>query len=125
MFDVGASELLVIAIVAIVVIGPKDMPMALRTAGRWIGKMRRMSNHFRAGIDEIVRQAEMEDMEKKWAARNAEIMARYPTGSEPEGGAPAPPEAPDNILPPPPPAGSAEARDAPAETAPPPVGKGD
>ena len=66
MFDIGASELLVIVIVAILVIGPKDMPKALRTAGRWIGKLRRMSNHFRAGIDEVVRQAEIEEMEEKW-----------------------------------------------------------
>lgn len=109
MFDIGASELLVIAVVAIVVIGPKDMPMALRAAGRWIGKLRRVSNHVRSGIDEMVRQAEMEDMEKKWAARNAEIMARYPTGSEPEGGAaPKPDGAPENLLPPA--AGSAESR---------------
>ena len=57
MFDIGASELLVIVIVAILVIGPKDMPRAMRTAGRWIGKLRRMSTHFRAGIDEMVRQA--------------------------------------------------------------------
>ena len=76
MFDIGASELLVIVIVAILVIGPKDMPKALRTAGRWIGKLRRMSNHFRAGIDEVVRQAEIEEMEEKWAARNKEIMAK-------------------------------------------------
>ena len=87
MFDIGASELLVIVVVAILVIGPKDMPAAMRTAGRWIGKMRRMSNHFRAGVDEMVRQAEMEDMEKKWADRNAEIMAKYPTGADEEGGA--------------------------------------
>ena len=94
MFDVGAAELLVIVVVAILVIGPKDMPKAMRTAGRWIGKMRRMSSHFRAGLDEMVRQAEIEDMEKKWADRNKEIMAKYPTGSEPEGGAP------ENLLPP-------------------------
>ncbi|WP_324828229.1 Sec-independent protein translocase protein TatB [Qipengyuania zhejiangensis] len=94
MFDIGASELLVIVIVAILVIGPKDMPRALRTAGRWIGKMRRMSNHFRAGMDEMVRQAEIEEMEEKWSQRNKEIMARYPEGSTPEGGAP------DNLLPP-------------------------
>lgn len=80
MFDVGAGELLVILIVAILVIGPKDMPMALRAAGRWIGKLRRMSAHFRAGIDNMIREAEMEDMEKKWAERNREIMARYPDG---------------------------------------------
>ncbi len=93
MFDIGASELLVIVIVAIFVIGPKDMPKALRTAGRWIGKLRRMSNHFRAGIDEVVRQAEIEEMEEKWAARNKEIMAKYPDGSTAEGGGP------DNLLP--------------------------
>lgn len=78
MFDIGATELLVIAIVAIIVIGPKDMPLALRTAGRWIGKIRRVSAHFRTGIDAMVREAEMEDMEKKWRDQNARIMARHP-----------------------------------------------
>lgn len=94
MFDVGAGELLLIAIVAIVVIGPKDMPMALRAAGRWIGKMRRMSNHFRAGVDAIIREAEMEEMRKEWEERNQRIMAQYPDASQPAGGAP------DNLLPP-------------------------
>lgn len=76
MFDIGAAELLVIIIVAVVVIGPKDLPMAMRTAGRWIGKMRRISAHFRSGIDTMVREAELEDMEKKWKAQNEEIMRR-------------------------------------------------
>ncbi len=96
MFDIGASELLVILVVAILVIGPKEMPRAMRTAGRWIGKMRRLSNHFRAGVDEMVRQAEIEEMEEKWARRNKEIMAKHPDGSTAEGGAPG---APDNLLP--------------------------
>lgn len=78
MFDIGAAEILVIAIVAILVIGPKDMPLALRTAGRWIGQIRRVSGHFRAGIDAMVREAEMEEMEKKWKERNAEIMRAHP-----------------------------------------------
>ncbi len=76
MFDIGAAELLVIVITAIVVIGPKEMPRALRTAGRWIGKMRRMSNHFRTGLDAMIREAEMEEAEKEWRERNREIMAR-------------------------------------------------
>jgi sec-independent protein translocase protein TatB len=76
MFDIGAAELLVIIIVAVVVIGPKDLPLAMRTAGRWIGKMRRISAHFRSGIDTMVREAELEDMEKKWKAQNEEIMRR-------------------------------------------------
>ncbi len=75
MFDIGASELLVIVIVAILVIGPKEMPRALRTAGRWIGKMRRMSAHFRSGIDTMIREAELEDAEKEWRERNDRIMA--------------------------------------------------
>lgn len=76
MFDIGAAELLVIVIVAILVIGPKDMPMAMRTAGRWIGKVRKVSSHFRTGIDAMVREAELEDMEKKWKAQNEAIMKR-------------------------------------------------
>lgn len=78
MFDVGASELLVIVIVAVLVIGPKDLPLALRTAGRWIGKMRRISAHLRSGLDAMVREAEMQDMEAKWRDQNARIMAEHP-----------------------------------------------
>lgn len=81
MFDIGASELLLIVVVAIVVIGPKDLPMALRTAGRWIGKIRRVSGHFRAGIETMIREAEMEDMERKWREQNAAIMAATPSAS--------------------------------------------
>ena len=82
MFDVGASELLLIVIVAIVVIGPKDMPVALRTAGRWIGKIRRVSGHFRTGIETMIREAELEEMEKKWRDQNAAIMEQYPSAPE-------------------------------------------
>ena len=82
MFDIGAMELLIVVVVAILVIGPKDMPMALRSVGRWIGKLRRMSNHFRAGIDNMIREAELEDAETEWRERNAKIMAEYPGTAE-------------------------------------------
>ena len=75
MFDIGATELLVIVIVAVIVIGPKDMPLAMRTAGRWIGKIRRMSAHFRSGIDTMIRE-----MERNWRERNARITAEHPAG---------------------------------------------
>lgn len=81
MFDIGATELLVIVIVAILVIGPKDMPLAMRTAGRWIGKIRRLSGHFRAGLDAMVREAELEEMEKKWKAQNEKVMREHPQGA--------------------------------------------
>ena len=79
MFDIAPSELLVVVLVAIVVIGPKDLPIALRTAGRWIGKMRRMSAHFRSGVEAMIREAELEEMEKKWREQNAAIMAQTAT----------------------------------------------
>jgi sec-independent protein translocase protein TatB len=80
MFDIGALELLLVVVVAIIVIGPKDMPAALRVAGRWVGKLRRTSAQFRSGFDSIVREAEMEDMEKQWKEQNAKIMAETPEG---------------------------------------------
>lgn len=106
MFDIGAAELLVIIIVAVVVIGPKDLPLAMRVAGRWIGKIRRVSAHFRSGIDTMVREAELEDMEKKWKAQNEEIMRRSAALTEAEAGAPVmtgPPPVEHPLPPPPPP----------------------
>lgn len=79
MFEIDLEKIMVIIIVAVVVIGPKDMPRALRTAGRWIGKMRRVSGHFRAGLESMIREAELEDMEKTWRAQNEAIMAAHPT----------------------------------------------
>ena len=86
MFGIDWEELLVILVVAVVVIGPKDMPVALRTAGRWIARVRRVSNHFRAGVEAMIREAEMEEMEKKWAAQNEKIMREHPddASAEPE-----------------------------------------
>ncbi len=78
MFDLDLEKIMVIIIVAVVVIGPKDLPRALRAAGRWIGKMRRVSNHFRAGVENMIREAELEEMEKKWAEQNAAIMQAHP-----------------------------------------------
>ncbi|MBV1692268.1 Sec-independent protein translocase protein TatB [Novosphingobium sp. G106] len=72
MFDIDASEFLVIAVVAVVAIGPKDLPRAFRTAGRWIGTMRRVSGHFRAGVETMIRDAELhEQMERSEAAAPA------------------------------------------------------
>ncbi len=78
MFDIASSELLLVALVALLVIGPKDLPRVLRYVGNWIGKARRMASHFRSGIDEMVRQSELDDLEKKWAAENERIMREHP-----------------------------------------------
>lgn len=78
MFDIAPSELLLVAVVALLVIGPKDLPLALRSAGKWLGKARRMSNHFRAGVENMIREAELAELEKEWQERNAQIMASHP-----------------------------------------------
>ncbi|WP_448584976.1 Sec-independent protein translocase protein TatB [Thermaurantiacus sp.] len=74
MFDLGWSELGLVAAVALLVIGPKELPGALRQLGRWVGKARAMSRHVRAGFDEMVRQAELEEMERAWKRHNEAIM---------------------------------------------------
>jgi sec-independent protein translocase protein TatB len=84
MFDVAPSELLLVAIVALVVIGPKDLPGVLRTVGQWVGKARGVARQFRSGFDDMVREAELADMEKKWAEENAKIMAEHPVEVAPE-----------------------------------------
>ena len=58
MFDIGWSEILVIAIVAIIVVGPKELPAMLRTFGRTLGTLRRTANDFKRQFDEALREAE-------------------------------------------------------------------
>lgn len=76
--NIDPSEFLLTAIVAVVVIGPKDLPRAMRTAGKWMGQMRRISGHFRSGIETMIREAELEEMEKKWREQNEAIMQASP-----------------------------------------------
>lgn len=77
MFDIGTSEFILFALVALIVIGPKDLPKAMRVVGRFVGKARGMASQFRSGFDAMVREAELEEMEKKWKAENARIMAEH------------------------------------------------
>ncbi|PZR51335.1 MAG: twin-arginine translocase subunit TatB [Stutzerimonas stutzeri] len=64
MLDVGWTEILVIAIVLIIVVGPKDLPQMLRTFGRMMSKMRGMAGDFRQQFDEALREADLEDVKK-------------------------------------------------------------
>lgn len=78
MFGIDSGELLIIALVALVVIGPKDLPRAMRTIGQFMGRARGMARHFRSGIDTMIREAELEEMEKQWKANNERIMREHP-----------------------------------------------
>jgi sec-independent protein translocase protein TatB len=78
MFDIAPTELLLVAVVALLVIGPKDLPKAMRVVGYWVGKARGAARQFRSGFDAMVREAELAEMEKKWKAENERIMREYP-----------------------------------------------
>jgi sec-independent protein translocase protein TatB len=65
MFDIGWSELLLIGIVALIAIGPKELPGALRTLGQWMAKVRRMASEFQNQFHEAMREAELADLKKE------------------------------------------------------------
>ena len=64
MFDIGWTEMMVIALIALVVIGPKDLPGTMKTVSQWMRKARSLTREFQSGIDEMVREAELEDAKK-------------------------------------------------------------
>ena len=64
MFDIGWSELVVIAVVALIAIGPKELPGVLRMVGQWMGKARKMASEFQGQFQEAMREAEMADIKK-------------------------------------------------------------
>src|SRR5712692_1615783 len=65
MFEIGWGELLVIGVVALIAIGPKELPAVLRTVGQWMGKIRRMASEFQGQFQEAMREAEMDDLKKQ------------------------------------------------------------
>lgn len=88
MLDFNFSEWAVVALVALVVIGPKDLPKAMRVLGYWVGRARSVARQFRAGFDEMIREAELAEMEKRWKEENERIMRMHP---------PTPPEAIEHV----------------------------
>ena len=100
MFGVDSSELAVVAILALIFIGPKDLPKVMRTVGYWVGRMRGMARHFTSGLETMMREAELEEMEKKWREENERIMRLHPANPD-EAGQPdeMPPVASDDELP--------------------------
>jgi sec-independent protein translocase protein TatB len=75
MFDIGWSELLVIAVVAIVVVGPKELPKLMRSFGFYAGKLRRAAADFRRQFDEAMREAELEEMKQAIESVRTETRA--------------------------------------------------
>lgn len=65
MFDIGWSELVVIGVIALIVIGPKELPTVLRTLGHYMGKVKRMASEFQGQFSDAIREAELHDLQKQ------------------------------------------------------------
>ena len=105
MFDIGWDELLVIAVVALVVIGPKDLPHAFRLVGQWAAKARTLAREFQGHIDDLMRESEVADMKREFNEMTRppdglddDLMAGRPAKPKPLGDAtPAEPPAPTDV----------------------------
>src|SRR5918994_1147516 len=75
---IDTTQLLVVAVIALLFIGPKELPRVMMQVGRWIGKVRGYARHFTSGIENVMREAELEEMEKKWREENERIMQLHP-----------------------------------------------
>ena len=80
MFDITSSKLLILIVVALIVVGPKDLPLLLRTIGKYMGVMRRHAADFRAQFDEAVREAELEELRKDFESVGDEVHATMKEG---------------------------------------------
>ncbi len=72
MLDIGWSEMAVVAVIALIIIGPKDLPRILRYVGRWAGKARAMAREFQSSVDDMMREAELDEVKK-----SVESVASY------------------------------------------------
>ena len=78
MFGIAPSELLLLAVVALVVIGPKDLPRVMRIAGQWARRAAATKNQLKTALDNVVRESELVEMDKHWKAENERIMREHP-----------------------------------------------
>jgi sec-independent protein translocase protein TatB len=125
MFDFSWSELALIGVVALVVIGPKDLPRVMRTVGLWVGKARSIAREFQSSLDQMIRESELEEMRKSVERASNVNLAREiertidPAGELQKGlEPPSPPPIPTTPESPPP-ASAAPSEPAPDAAAPP------
>src|SRR5207237_7005876 len=79
MFDVSWGKLVIIGVVALIVIGPKELPAVLRTVGQWMGKIRRMASEFQGQFQEAMREAEMADLKKQFDDTTSAVQSTFDT----------------------------------------------
>lgn len=86
MFDIGWTEMMVIAMLALIIIGPKDLPGTLRTVGQWVRKARSLAREFQSGVDEMVREAELDEARKALeATKGGNLTKQIAKAVDPDG----------------------------------------
>ena len=81
MFDITSSKLLILAVVALIVVGPKDLPILLRTVGKYLGFVRRQAAEFRQHFDEALREAELDQLKNEFDSVSREVRETVAAGS--------------------------------------------
>ena len=82
MFDIGWSELLLVAVLAIVFVGPKDLPRVMRVAGQYVARMRAMAREFQQSFEDLARESELDDLRKEVEALRRDTMTPLPSTAE-------------------------------------------
>jgi sec-independent protein translocase protein TatB len=86
MFDIGWQELFIVAVIGVIIIGPKDLPRALRTVAKWVRKARALAREFQGGLDDMVREAELDDLKKNMeSTANLDITKEIENTIDPTG----------------------------------------
>ncbi len=86
MFDIGWQELFIVAVLALLVIGPKDLPRALRTMGKWVRRARTLAREFQGGLDDVMREADLDDVKNQMvSASGLDIGKEIETTIDPTG----------------------------------------
>ena len=101
LFDIGWPELMLIGVVALVVIGPKDLPRALRIAGYWVRKARTLSREFQSSVEQMIREAELDEMRQELKkATELDLNKEFQKAVDPDGSLAEsirPPDIPDHF----------------------------
>jgi sec-independent protein translocase protein TatB len=101
LFDIGWPELMLIGVVALVVIGPKDLPRALRIAGYWVRKARTLSREFQSSVEQMIREAELDEMRQELKkATELDLNKEFQKTVDPDGSLAEsirPPDIPDHF----------------------------
>ena len=85
MFDIGWSEMVFVAIIAVLVIGPKDLPRSIATVGKYVRKFRGMAKEFQSGIDDIAREADLDDLKNTIKGDDFDIKKQVEDAVDPTG----------------------------------------